>query len=294
MTNRALLDVAGAAGFGTAGVLSGEGDYVQLSADSAIEFASGQITTIAQGASLTLFGNNAFIEDGTALGSNSALTGLSEVAGGSLTVDDGASVSTNGSLINNGNNGSGIGISLDAAFGDDGGGSSLTVGGTLTNNAILFVGNAKLLGGPDMVTAASLANTSTIDLTGASGHQALFDVTTGAAGFGTAGTVTGEVDLAGNSAIEFAGGQISTIAGGLTLDGNDAFVEDSTALGSNSALTGLSDVSGGLFLGDGAAVSTTGPLANSGSVILDYQYGRGGSTPVDRRRPDQRRHAGYW
>jgi hypothetical protein len=63
--SQALLDVSGAAGFGTEGVLSG---FARLAGDSAIEFVSGEITTIAQGAHLGLIGNDAFIEDSTALG----------------------------------------------------------------------------------------------------------------------------------------------------------------------------------------------------------------------------------
>ena len=69
----------GAAGFGTAGTLSGT---VRLAGDSAIEFTSGQISTIAAGATLLLYGNNAFIEDSTALGSNSALKGLASIGAG--------------------------------------------------------------------------------------------------------------------------------------------------------------------------------------------------------------------
>ena len=55
----------------------------------------------------------------------------------------------------------------------------------------------------------------------------------------------------------------------LTLDGNNTFVEDSTALGSNSALTGLANFAGALDLESGASVST-GALANSGALYLDY------------------------
>ena len=79
--NQALLDVAGSAGFGTAGVLSG---YVRLAGDSAIEFESGQITSLAANAHLGLNGNDAFIEDSTALGSNSALTGLASIGAGAV------------------------------------------------------------------------------------------------------------------------------------------------------------------------------------------------------------------
>jgi hypothetical protein len=251
--NQALLTVSGSAGFGTAGVLSGD---VQLAGDSAIEFASGQITTID--GTLNLSGISAFIEDSTALGSNSALTGLSEVAG-SLSLDDGASVSTNGSLVSDG------AIDLDT---NGGGGSRLTVAGTLTIDYRLQVGNFNLTRS-DAVTAAAVDNNGTLVLGGGAGaNHSLLDVAS-AAGFGTAGTLTGFVSLFQNSAIEFLNGEISTIDATLNILSNTAFVEDSTALGSNSALTGLSDVSGTLNLDNGAAVSTTGPLANSGVITVD-------------------------
>ena len=62
------------------------------------------------------------------------------------------------------------------------------------------------------------------------------------------------------------------------LFGNNAFIEDSTALGSNSALAGLADVAGSLDLETGASVSTTGALTNHGFVGLDTYCGDGGST----------------
>ena len=62
---------------------------LQLSGDSAIEFASGEITSLAADAQLHLNGNDAFIEDSTALGSNSALTGLASIgAGATFDLDD--------------------------------------------------------------------------------------------------------------------------------------------------------------------------------------------------------------
>ncbi len=232
-----LLDVTGSAGFGAHGVLSGN---VFLTDESAIEFASGQITTIAADASLNLDGNSAFIEDRTALGSNSALAGLSTVSG-SLGLSQ-ASISVTGALTNTGY------ISVN--------GSSLNIAGKLTN-----LGTLTMDGGSAQVGA--LTNTGIIHV----GGSGLLDVTTGAAGFGTAGTVTGTVDLVG-PAIEFLSGEISTIATGASLDleGN-AVIEDSTALGSNSALTGLANVAGGLTL-NGASVSTTGALTNSGFIGL--------------------------
>ncbi len=257
--DQALLDVSGSAGFGTAGVLSG---YVRLAGDSAIEFKSGEITSLAASAHLGLVGSDAFIEDSTAPGSNSALKGLALIsAGASLALHDGAAVSTTGALVNDGT------VVLDTNAGD--GGSSLTLAGALTNSAELGIGNATL-SASDKVTAASFDNTGFIQLTGSGANQALLDVTAGSAGFGTAEVLSGHVRLTGDSAIEFAGGQITSLAASaeLYLSGDDAFIEDSTALGSNSALTGLADIAGALYLEDGASVSTTGALTNTGSIYL--------------------------
>jgi hypothetical protein len=268
--NQALLDVtAGSAGFGTAGVLSG---YVRLAGDSAIEFASGQITSLAKGAHLGLHGKDAFIEDSTALGSNSALTGLALIsAGAAFKLHDEAAVSTTGALVNDGN------VLLDTNAGD--GGSSLTLAGALTNSGDLTIGNATL-SASDKMTAASLDNKGYIQLTGSGANQALLDVT-GGAGFGTAGILSGNVVLAGDSVIEFASGETTSLAANaqLQLNGSDAFIEDSKALGSNSALTGLASIGAGatLDLENKAAVSTTGALVNDGNVNLDRFSGDGGS-----------------
>jgi hypothetical protein len=286
--NQALLDVSGSAGFGTAGVLSGD---VRLVGDSAIEFPSGEITSLAANAILRLNGSDAFIEDSKAPGSNSALTGLASIGAGAIfALRNKAAVSTSGSLANNGT------IRLDFEGGV--GGSSLTLAEALTNSGSLSIGN-KTLSAADKVTAASLDNTGLIQLTGSRANQALLDAAsldntgiievagyganqallnvTGNAGFGAAGTLTGIVNLS-QGAIEFLSGQISTIAAGseFALNGNDAFVEDSTALGSNSALTGLADIAGILRLYSGASLSTTGSVTvtNSGAITIDF----GGST----------------
>ena len=262
-----VLDVTSSAGFGTAGVLTGD---VQLAGESAIEFEIGDISTIAVASQLTLDGSTAFVEDSTEVGSNSALTGLANVAG-ALDLENGASVST-GALANSG------ALYVDYSKGD--GGSSLTVNGTLKNTDFLIIGNSSL-SSSDSVTASSLVNSGAgfIDLTGAAGAQALLDVT-GGAGFGAAGTLTGTVQLAGDSAIEFASGQIATIAknGMLQLGGNRAFIEDGTMPGSNSALTGLTDVAGALEMYGDVSVTTTGALLDSGSIYLDFSGQTGGST----------------
>ena len=264
--NQALLDVAGSAGFGAAGVLSGT---VGLAGDSAIEFKSGQITSLAASAQLHLNGNDAFIEDATKLGSNSALAGLASIGAGAIFgLHNKAAVSTTGSLLNDGH------IRLDVVAGD--GGSSLTLAGALTNSGSVSIGNTTL-SASDEVTAASLDNTGRIYLIGSSADQALLDVTTGSAGFGTAEVLSGNVQLVGDSAVEFKSGQITSLAAGaqLNLKGDAAFIEDSAATGSNSALTGLADIEGSLSLGGAASVSTTGALVNNGSIGVG---GSGGAT----------------
>ena len=105
------------------------------------------------------------------------------------------------------------------------------------------------------MTAASLDNTGGIYLTrlqrqpGAPRRERQRGIRHG-------GSLSGSVRLAGDSAIEFASGEITSLAANaqLRLNGNDAFIEDSTALGSNSALTGLASIGAGAFFG-----STTGP-----------------------------------
>jgi len=179
--NEGLLDVtAGSAGFGAAGVLSG--NVTLLYQSSAIEFASGQITTIAPGASLSFY-NGGLIEDSTALGSNSALTGLASIGAGAALSLDGASVSTNGSLVNNGS------VSVGVIQG--GGGGSLTMAGALTNNGNLNIG----AGGS--VTAKSFVNSGAARLSGASTQAAL----------NVSGTLTnnGSISIATENTEELAG-----------------------------------------------------------------------------------------
>jgi hypothetical protein len=268
--NRALLDVTHTAGFGTAGVLSGD---VRVVGDSAIEFTSGLITSLAANAQLHLNDEVAFVEDSTAPGSNSALRGLASIGAGAIFgIHNQAAVSTSGSLANDGH------VNLDFDRGD--GGSSLTLAGALTNSGSFNIGNATL-SRSDEVTAASLDNTGSITLTGSGLRQALLDVTD-SAGFGAAGVLSGNVDLSHNSAIEFTSGEITGLAANaqLHLDGSHALIEDSTKLGSNSALTGLASIGAGalLELQNGASVSTTGALAGDGTIFLDANDGnRGGS-----------------
>ncbi len=269
-TIQSTLDITSAAGFGTLGVETGTVSL--FTGDTLLEFASGQIGTIDGAVELS---GNARIADAGTLATNSALTGLNTVAG-ELALSGGASVTTTGGLSITGN---GV-VWLDAPFNNSGGGSSLTVGGTLTNTSTnnngLYIGNGNI-GVGDTVTATGLVNTGVIQIQGAGTIQSTLDITS-AAGFGTLGVETGTVSLfTGATLLEFASGQIGTIDGAVELNGN-ARIADAGTLATNSALTGLNTVAGELALSGGASVTTTGGLSITGNgvVWLDAPFNNGG------------------
>jgi hypothetical protein len=262
------LNVGSAAGLGAAGMLYGD---VNLNGDAVLEFASGQITTIAAGAELSLMSSGAFVADASSTGSNSALTGLTTVDGG-LVLDGGVKVATSSALTNSGT------ITLDPNFQ----GSSLTIGGTLTNDGTIEIGNSHLFYYPSTVEATSLTNLigstyGAIDLTGSS-NAAILGVGS-AAGFGSAGVLYGDVNLSGDARIEFGHGQITTISANseLSLTSAGSVVADASNTTWNSALRGLATVAGGLYLHDGATVTTSGDVTNDGVIALDQNKGDGGS-----------------
>ena len=166
------------------------------------------------------------------------------------------------------------------------GGAQLSVSGTLTNSGTINVGpNNNTLSAADTITAAGLSNTGTINLWGSATEQATLHVSA-PAGFGTAGVLSGDVNLNGGKVLlEFASGEITTIAANseLSIAGTTAFLADASALTSNSALTGLSTITGQLFLYDGASISTSatnsakGDLSVTGLVDLDQFNADGGA-----------------
>ena len=282
----ATLDVGAVAGFGTAGVLVGN---VNLSGDALLEFSAGQIATIASQSELTLDGEHAFVADMSTPTGNSALNGLTLNAG-SLTLELGASLTTSGALMDTGSLNLEYGASLTSGgaltntgylqldIGSNSGGSRLNVAGVLINSGSITIGDTGLQSASS-ITALGLANTGTVNIFGGSSIIATLDVTS-AAGFGAAGALVGDVNLSGDALLEFASGQIATIAADseLTLDGNSTFVADKGSLTTNSALTGLASISGSLNLNIGASLTTSGALANSGSLSLDQNNSIGGST----------------
>ena len=290
-TVRSTLDIANAAaGFGTKGVETGT---VVLENDALLEFKSGEITTI--NGWLQLDGANAHVADAGTTGSNSALTGLTSVTDFFL-LQNGATVAPTGALSMTGS----ATVDLDGPYAGGAGGTSLTIGGKLTNSSTngygLYIGNTSITSA-DTVTvngAGGLSNTGYITIVGSASVRSTLDIADAAAGFGTKGVETGTVVLENDALLEFKSGEITTINGWLQLDGASAHVADAGTTGSNSALTGLTSVTDFFLLQNGATVAPTGNLSitGSGTVELDGPYagGAGGTQPDDRRDADQQQH----
>ena len=256
----AALTISGKASFGGgAGVLEGT---VSLSGDALVTFGSGEIKTID--GTLSMFGSSAAIDDKGG-SQNSPLQPTSIGTSSTFDLED-ASLTTTGALTNQGY------LYLDNSYGD--GGSTLSVGQTLVNEGRLWIGALNGdLSANSTVTATGVNNTGgSIVLEGNGSNQALLDVTTGSASLGTtAGELAGIVTLESNSAIAFASGALTTIelGGEFNLYGDQAFVEDSGSLGSNSALNITTD-NGDWSLYEGAAVATSNlTVGSTGLLTID-------------------------
>ena len=185
-----------------------------------------------------------------------------------LYVDSAGSLTVGGNLIN------GIfdliGVDDNASLG----GSSVKVAGTVNNTGTINIGRTG--SGQTTFTANAVINSGipssggSIVLDSSPTATTVFSINA-PAGFGTAGTVTGFVSLNGNSLLEFASGQLHSVAINSFLDILDgtSYVADAGSTTSNSALTGLSSVAGAFYLDYGASVTTSGALANTGIVSLD-------------------------
>ena len=159
-------------------------------------------------------------------------------------------------------------VNIGTGFAGDGG-STVTISGNLNNSGTLNIHDDTATA--TVVTANALTAVGTINLVGDEfGHgsgAAELILTSGAA----PSTLSSTVTLFGPSLLEFASGGISNIAasGKLIVGGGQAFVADSGATSSNSALTGLSNVAGDFELQHGAALSLSGGLTVSGSLNVD-------------------------
>ena len=234
-----------------------------LDGDSLLEFASGQVATIAANAALSLNGPNAFIADPGNTTANSAIAGLTEIDG-SLRVIDGASATLTGNVNDTGT------LNVDGDSYSSEGGSSVTITGTLTDTGQVIVGpGTDSLSANTTLTVGGLAGTGALGIhgsTGATPALASLNVLSAAPG-----TLTANATLDGDSLLQFANGQITSIAPNATLalTGPNARVADAGSTASNSALTSLATIGGQLRVIDAATVSVTGNLTVNGGLDID-------------------------
>ena len=246
---------------------------VNLAGNAVLGFATGLITTLTATARLVIDGAKAFFASGDTT-SNSALRGLTSNAG-YISLDDGAFVQLNGGLNNTGF----LAVDYDPyalTHGQERGGATLKIGGTLTNTAatsLINIGSDTLVA-PTLVEATALNSTQRIDIAGSAQNLAELRIDS-AAGFGAAGVLHGDVELSGRALLDFKTGQITTLASDsfLTIAGAGAFVADVNNEARNSALDGLTSIAGVLALTGGASVAATGSLAVTGSGDIDLESG---------------------
>ncbi len=286
----ARMVVAGALG----SVLTGNYSIVGDAGGASLQYGSGGIGQIGDGAGnggyLFIDGANAFAEIG-ATNSNSALTGLTTIAGnGVLDLRDAVTVSTAGPLSVNGGNGR---LKIDAYGGS--GGSNVTIGADLANSSFGNFNDGGISVGNGSMTAADLLTvngtfTNTGGLLGLTGGRvagaAAKMVVTGA----VQSTLTGNYSIvgdAGGATLQYGSGGITQIGDGasnsayLYIDGAFAFIEIGTT-NSNSALGGLTTIAGNgvLDLRDAVNVATAGALmvnGGNGRLKIDAYGGSGGS-----------------
>jgi hypothetical protein len=124
-----------------------------------------------------------------ALNSNSALTGLADIAGSAFLFD--ASLSTTGSVTDSGF------LGLDDGVHGSGGGSAVSIGGALTNTGTLSIGQSEL-SSSDSVAANSFVNSGgDVSLTGNGANLAALDVSGATTNNGAISIASDTEELAG-------------------------------------------------------------------------------------------------
>jgi hypothetical protein len=240
-TNQASLVV-----YGPAPPAIGPGEQeedIQVSGDAALQFGSGQIIEVYNGA-LEIDGAGAQIL--TDNGARSALSGLTSnfgylaLRGDSSLGAGGATLTTAGGLANTGT------INVDAVNGD--GGSTLTVGGELSSQDTINIGNSAL-SATTTVAAASLDNVGgTISLLGVGSGSHAELVVNGAA------TSSGNIDIGAGAEVDVTGSNSFTQSGfGATTD-----VTGSLVASTINANGGLIDFHTAVTGGDGVGALNIG------------------------------------
>ena len=229
-----------------------------LSGDALLEFASGKITAIGSGGEISRSGPSTLVAVSTALTGNSALNGITSNAG-TFVFSNGAGLSTPG-LTNTGT------LYVDAS---GSGGSSLTIGGTLTNMGYVDVGNSGITAAATL-TVTGLANSGTIYLTSGTAAAVLKD--TGA---------FGNTDFVGIDAFSGGGGSALTISGTLTNSstfevGNGNLIKATTVTAAGLSNTGTIALTGGtatqaaLDITASAPATWTGTAELTGDALLEF------------------------
>lgn len=188
---------------------------------------------------------------------------------GVLKIDDAHTLNITGNVKNDGY------IYVDeGTLLDNSGGSTLNVGGAMTSRFI-SIGNVRMTRPTTVNVAGVFTNGGHLSLNGGdvAGAQALLNVEAP-----TPSTLVGYYELTGftgGAAVGFGGANLirqigggSTNSGTVVLSGGNAFLELSSAKGSNSALAGLQTIAsnGELLLANGAVVSTNAGLTNHGTL----------------------------
>jgi hypothetical protein len=210
--------------------------------DATLEFGSGSITTVASGGWLELDGAGAqILSSGGASSGLSGLTanyGLLLLRGDSNFGAGGAAVTTATSFTNYDN------AQFDSwGYGD--GGSTVSFGGTLTNEGAFDIGNTGL-SATTTVTAHALTNDGALNLAGSGSFLAELVVNGAATTDGSLSIgANSEIDVTGSNSFTQSGGS-TTVTGSLvasTIDANDGVLDF------KSAITGGDGV-GALNIGD--------------------------------------------
>ena len=260
-TNNGALEVA-------------NGDYAYID-PTTFTTTTSSVITIGANSSLTIDPTNAWTNRGSitvASGADLTLDGSMTInSGATLNLDDGTTLAITNGLDN-------------AGSWTLGGGDTATIGGSLTNSGALDIGGAGI-SASTTTTAASLENTGVIYLQGAAASGATDAATldiTGAAPTVLAGTVA----VAGDAALEFGSGGITTIGSGASLLLVGAEAQILTDDGGRSALTGLAENDGTLRLrgdsiyGGGGASLTTTTSFNNVQITNVNSYRRDGGSAI--------------
>ena len=246
-----MLHIKAAADLGTAaGQLDG---IVTLQGDSAIEFASGALTTIELGGEFNVYGDQAFVEKVGSLGSNSALaittddgdwdlydgaaaatTSLTVGSGGSLDVNGVAAASTltlSGALVNDeyvqlyGNGTAGTNATLSVAGSTTNDGTfNVTDDFETLAGAVLGTGTFNLCSGSTMQLDSSVSTGQTLAFSGADtlGLSLANEFSGTLTGFGTGDAIDAQNFKYGSTSIIFipnsqgTGGTLVLTYGSLT------------------------------------------------------------------------------